>query len=289
MSEEFDRLAGLEHVADQLGLGLGVGFLGARGRELRVEVAELLHRQLGVVRPDQKVRLGAERLDLGLGIGDLLAQRLDLAGEPGRGIARLVLLGLLQARQERVGDGVGGARGEVRIFREEIDDDDVRFLHREDREPVVIGFKHALVRRHVHRVLDDADEAEQRFDQRDAADARIEFRQLVELELGDHLIGDLARHDQLGLAGHRVLIDGAAVDDVLVGVGAEEDVVAADDKDARLGLIFRRDHDDHGEGDQRHEDGRPQDRVARPPQRAAEAGEVEIGVDELPPERRPLR
>ncbi len=71
--------------------------------------------------------------------------------------------------------------------------------------------------------------------------AWIEFRQLVELELVDHLDGEIARQDELRLAGHRFLIDGAAVEDVLVGVGAQEHVVAADNEDARLGLIFRRD------------------------------------------------
>ena len=93
--------------------------------------------------------MAAERLDLGLGILDLLAHRLDLAGEPGAGAARLILLGLLLALKIRVGDGVGDARGELGIFREEIDDDDVRFLYRETREPVVIGVEHALFRRHA--------------------------------------------------------------------------------------------------------------------------------------------
>ena len=92
-----------------------------------------------------------------------------------------------------------------------------------------------------------------------AAQRRIEFRQLVELELGDDFVGEIARQNELRLAGHRLLIDDAAVDDVLVGIGAQEDVVAADDEHARLGLIFRRDHQHHAEGEQRDDDGRAQD------------------------------
>ena len=44
-SEEFHRLAGLEHVADEPGFGFRVGFLCARGSKLRIEIAELLHRE----------------------------------------------------------------------------------------------------------------------------------------------------------------------------------------------------------------------------------------------------
>ncbi len=285
----FDRLAGLEHVADELGLGLGVGLLRARGGELGVEVAELLHRQRGVVGADQKVRFGAERLDLGIGLGDLLAHGLDFAGEPLAGAARLVLLGFLLALQISVGDGVGDFRGELGIFRQEIDENDARLLHRKDGEPVVIGFQHALFRRHRQRIFDDAEEAEEPLGQRDSAQRRIEFRQLVELELGDDFGGEIARENELDLAGHRLLIDHAAVDDILVGIGAQEDVVAADDEHARLGLIFRRDHQHHAEGDQGDDDGRAQDGVALLPKRGAEARQIEIGVDELPAQRGPRR
>ncbi len=41
-------------------------------------------------------------------------------------------LASLLALQVCVGDGVGDPRGELGIFRQEIDDDDARFLHRED-------------------------------------------------------------------------------------------------------------------------------------------------------------
>ena len=239
--------------------------------------------------PTRQVRLSAERLDLAFGVGDLLAQGLDLAGEPLAGIARLVLLSLRQALQEGVGDGIGDPRGKLGIFRQEIDDDDVRLLHREHGEPVVIGVEHALLRRHAQRILDDADERQQRLPLRQAADGGIEFRQLVQLKLGDDVARHLARHHQLRLAGDGVLVDGAAVEDVLVGVGAQKDVVAADDEDARLGLIFRRDHHHHAESEKSDDQRRPQDRVARPPQRGAKACEVEIGVDELPAQRRPCR
>ena len=88
-----DFLAGLEHLADQLGFGLGIGLERARGAKLRVHLAELLGRQGGAVRADQKVGLAAERLDLGLGLLDFFAQLLDFAGEPRAGAAHLFLLG----------------------------------------------------------------------------------------------------------------------------------------------------------------------------------------------------
>ena len=131
--------------------------------------------------------------------------------------------------------------------------------------------------------------AEQGLDQRDSANRLVEFGHLVEFELGDHLGGEVAGEDQLRLADDGFLIDVAAVDHVFVGVRAQKHVVAADHEDARLGLIFRRDHVDHGEREQCHDYGRAQDRVALAPERCAEARKIDIGVDELPAQRRPRR
>ena len=220
-------------------------------------------------------------------VGDLLAQTVDFAGQPLAGATRLILLRLLLALQIGVGDGVGDARGELGIFRQEIDDDDARLLHRKDGEPVVIGFQHALFRRHGERISDDAEEAEDPFGQRDIAERRIEFRQLVELELGDDFGSQIARENKLRLARHRFLIDHAAVDDVLVGIGAQINVVASDDEHARLGLIFRRDHQHDAQGEESDDDGRAQDAVALLPEQRAQTRQIEIGVDELPAQRRP--
>src|ERR1700722_20818997 len=87
----------------------------ARGGELRVDFAELLGRQRGVVVADKQIGLGAEVLDLGLGVFHFLAHRIDLAGKPLSGALGLVLLGLALAYQIAIGDGVGGPRGEVGV------------------------------------------------------------------------------------------------------------------------------------------------------------------------------
>ena len=205
------------------------------------------------------------------------------------GAARLLLLGRLLTLEIGVGDGVGDARRELGILGQKADDDDARFVHREDAEPVVIGFEHALLRRHAHRVLDQAEDAENALDQRDAAERRIELAALAELQLGDHFAGEIARQDELDLAGHRFRVDHAAVDDVFVGVGPQVHIIAADDEHPRLRQIFGRDHHDHGERGQRDQDGRAQDPPFIPPQRRAERRYVEIRVDELPPQRRPMR
>ncbi len=94
--------------------------------------------------PTRRLDLARKRFDLGLGVGDLASQILDLVLQPGAGAARLILFGFLLTLQISVGDGVGDARGKFGIFREEIDDDDPRLLDGEHRKPVVIGFQHAL-------------------------------------------------------------------------------------------------------------------------------------------------
>ena len=126
------------------------------------------------------------------------------------GGARLLLLGGLLQDQIALGDRVGDLRGKLGILRFELDRDDARFLDLEGRQPVVIALEHPLLGRHAHRVLDEPDEAENGPDQRRAAQHRIEFRPLAELELLDDLAREIARQDELDLAGHRLLVDGGA-------------------------------------------------------------------------------
>ena len=289
MSEELDGSARAQHLANELGLGLGVGLLRPRTGELRVDVAELLGGKRGVVGTDEEIGFGAERLHLGFCIRDLLAHPIDLAGEPFAGVARLVLLRRLLALEIGVGDGVGDARGKLRILGQEVDDDDPRFLHRINGEPVVVGFEHALLRRHPRRILDDADRAEHGLDRGNPVEHRIEFGILVELELGDHFAGEVARQDELRLARHRFLVDGAAIDDVLVHVRTQEDVVAGFDEHARFGEIFGRDQLDDAERHQRGEDRRAQDLPFLAPQRRAKPRQVELRIDERPSAHGPSR
>ena len=193
MSEEFDRLAGLQHVADRLRLGLGVGLLRARGGQFGIDLAELLRGERRVVGADEEIGLGAEVLDLGFGILHFLPHRFDFAGQPLARALGLLFLGLALAQQITVGNSVGDPRRKFGILRQEIDVDDPRFLDRSYRQSIVIGVQHALFRRHAQRVFDQAEEAEHGLDRRHAGQRRIEFGTIAELELVDHLAGKITR------------------------------------------------------------------------------------------------
>ena len=145
--------------------------------------------------------------------------------------------------QISVGDGVGDFRRKLWIFGQKIDGDDARLLQRRDREPVVIRIKNALLRRHGHRVFDEAERAEDRLKRRNTFQGRIKLREFVELELGDHLARQIARHDDLclAMATNRFVDIAVAIAEVLIDVGPHEDVVPPLDQDARLGIIFGRD------------------------------------------------
>ena len=76
----FERLTGIEHFADQLGFGFRVGLLRARGGELRIESPSCCAESVVLFGPTSRLELRAERLHLGFGVGDLLAQVVDFAG-----------------------------------------------------------------------------------------------------------------------------------------------------------------------------------------------------------------
>ena len=63
---------------------------------------------------------------------------------------------------------------------------------------------------------------------------RIEFGLLVEIELSDDVARQIARKNELNLAGHRLVVDQVAVADILVGIRTQKNIVAALDEDARL-------------------------------------------------------
>ena len=75
---------------------------------------------------------------------------------------------------------------------------------------------------------------------------RIEFRPLGELVLLDDLAGEIARQQQLHLAGHGFGIERAALL-VALAVRPQEDVLAPVDQDARFGLVARGDQIDGGD------------------------------------------
>jgi hypothetical protein len=93
----------------------------------------------------------------------------------------------------------------------------------------------------------------------------------------------------LHLAGDRLLIDGAAVDEILVGVRTQEHIVAPFDEDARFRLIFRRDHLDNGDRDQGREHGRPYDLPFVAPERRTERRQIRLRIAELIAARGPRR
>ena len=125
--------------------------------------------------------------------------------------------------------------------------------------------------------------------ERHAAERRIEFGALAELELVDHFDGEIARQNELRLAGHRFQIDRAAVAGVAVDVGAQKHIVAADHQHPRFAEIFRRDQHHHGEGEQRHRNGGAQDLAAVAPERSTKHGQVEVRIHQRTAGRRPGR
>ncbi len=266
---------------------LGVGFLRAGGGDLRRDVAELLGRQRGVVGADEQIGFAAEVRDLGLGVGDALLHRFDLAGQPLPGSLRLFPLGAALPHQIGVGDGISDPRGESGILGEEIDDDDAGFLDRIDGEPVVIGFQHALLWRHAPRVFDKSKRAEHDLDRGEPGEHRIEFRAFAELELFDHLAGEVARQHKLHLAGHRFLVDGAAVGNILIGFRPQEHVAVLLDEEPRLGLVFRWNDLHHAERDERDQNRRAEDRPFPAPQHCAERRQVELRIARRSIVRRP--
>ncbi len=253
MSEELDRLARTDQLAQLPRPRLKIGLLAARRRDLRIDLGQLLSRQRGVVSADEQIGPGAIGLDLGFGVRHLGAQIGDFAGQPIAGSAGLILFRRLLHLEIGFGDAIGDAGGEIGIGGEETDADDAGFFHRVDVEPVVVRFERTLFLRHGGRIATNAEQAEHNFEHRRAAQRRIEFRIAIEFLFFDHFARQIAREHELDLAGHRFGVDGGAIAAILVGFGAQKHVLARFQQQARFGAITRGDGVDDGEGGGRRE------------------------------------
>ena len=143
--------------------------------------------------------------------------------------------------QIAIGDGVGGRGGKLGIGRRELDGDHPGLFRLTHGEPIVVGFQHALLGRHLQRVLADPEEPQRIDDGRNAVEGGIEFGTLAELELANDLPGQIARKSQPHLAGHRFLVDQRPIALArLLGLRVEKNVLPAFDEDSRFGFVSRR-------------------------------------------------
>ena len=118
-----------------------------------------------------------------------------------------------------------------------------------------------------------------RVERRGFAQNRIEFRQVAELELLDHVEREVPRQHDLHLAGQGFRVGGRAVGiERLVHLGPQERVLASVVENARFRLVAGR-HDVDADGGKRgDQDGRPHDPGFAPPQRAREAPQIEVAI-----------
>ncbi len=205
------------HRAQRLRLGHRVGLSRARRRELRGHVGELLGGHGHAVGAGEQPRIGAERLDFRVGVGDLDAQFLDFLRQPGARRLRLVLLGVLLLGQIERGHDVGAVRGQRGVRADEFD---LQHARLGDGKHVQAGEKR----------LDDAifgrdraaaaGEKRPRERQRIAGARRIEFGPIEQAELVDRLTREFRGGDRFGLTLNAFGIeDGAGIGGRLVGPG----------------------------------------------------------------------
>jgi hypothetical protein len=217
-----------------------------------------------LIRSHEAVR-GPEGLDLRLRFGDALAQPVDIAAEPGRGVARRVDLVGFERRYVELRDRVRALGRELRILRAELDRQDARLARRIDQQVVEIGVEHPVLGRPVEGVR-----------------AEAEHHQHA-LHGAEAVPGEIARHHHLNLARHRLLVDRRE----LVGAflcGPGEGRVAALEEELRFAGVARADHVDEEARPQRDHEGRPDDpadRAAQDPRDLREAEPI-LGLDLRP-------
>ena len=257
-------------------LASAIGFLGAGGRELAVVVAELLVGEAQIVGADEQARLAAVAFDRGLGVRHLGAQLVDLARQPLPGGAGLGLLGGALQHQILRRDRIGDLGGELGIGRFELDHDDAGFFRLIGVQALLEAPEHPFLGRHGHRIAAEAEDPEQRPQDRGAVQHRIELRPFAELQFLDDVVRQIARQNELNLARHRLLIDRGGGLVGLFRLRPQEDVLAGLDQDPGFRLVFRRDQADRDESDRRRPQGQGEDRGPAAPERAPERTQIEL-------------
>ena len=244
-------IAAGEHLADELGARLGIRTLRAGLSQLRVDLGELLVVEHGVVLAREQACLGAEPLQLGVRLLGCLAQVIDLAPEPARGLGVLAQLSGRVELDIGAGDRIGRLGGELGGLRHGVDADHLRFRHGRDREALDEGVENAVVLGHLIAVARQAEHVDERGDQTAAAQRSVVLRVLGELQVLRHAQQDVARRDDLGLARHRHLVDAVRVGQLLaLFLGPRVARLGALDQHLGGGLVARRDHGHHHVADQ---------------------------------------
>ena len=109
-----------------------------------------------------------------------------------------------------------------------------------------------------------------------AAQDRIEFPPLAELEFPDDLAGEVAREHELYLAGDGLRVHHGASFGEFFGLGAQKDVFSGFDQHPRLGFVQGRDQLRGGKGEASCRQGQADDPVLPAPQRPPERTDVEL-------------
>jgi hypothetical protein len=126
---------GPDHLANLVEARIGRGPLGAGDDQLRVEICDLLRDQ-GPFLALQKAGAAPVLLDRTFRLRDLLAEVLELDGEPLIRPPRRLEFRIQLRDDVGVGHGIGDARRLVGRLRREIDDDGARLALDADRKPL---------------------------------------------------------------------------------------------------------------------------------------------------------
>ena len=252
------------HLLDETGAGFGLRFLRLGEDDLGVELGQLLGTQRGVVGAGEQALARPEPLGGFFGLGHSLAQHVDLGAEPGGGVLGLLELRLALPVDVDVGELVGDLGGEVGVAGRIIDRDHARLEERKHREVLDEGAGGLLFLR-LGRFLGQPQAVEQAY-HRVCAGVLGEVRIGGEIEIVDHLVGEIARGQHLHLALHRLLIKRALlyVADLAVGRPGEHRLIVLDE-DACLGGIERPHHRQDDEGEHPRPDAQPENRALGAP------------------------